>query len=50
MTVYRRYSVAYVPAEDIAREAKRGIWSSKFEEPEQWRKNQREHGRRGEGK
>lgn len=30
---YRRYSTAYVSAEDSARLAKRGIWSGTFEQP-----------------
>jgi endonuclease YncB( thermonuclease family) len=36
-TAYRRYSRNYVPAEDRARSAARGIWSGSFEDPEYWR-------------
>ena len=39
---YRRYSTGYVWAEDYARSAKRGIWSTDFINPEQYR---REHKR-----
>ncbi|KAL4427328.1 hypothetical protein ABPG77_003237 [Micractinium sp. CCAP 211/92] len=41
---YRQYSRAYVPLEDAARAAGRGIWSGSFELPEKWRK---EHPRGG---
>lgn len=34
---YRRYSVEYVPQEDRARAAGRGIWAGPFDEPEAWR-------------
>ena len=34
---YRRYSLDYAPAEDMARSAARGIWSGSFEDPEHWR-------------
>lgn len=40
----RQYSKAYVPLEDAARAAGRGIWSGSFELPEKWRK---EHPRGG---
>ena len=36
---YRRYSHAYDGAEDDARQSARGIWSSKFEMPWDWRNN-----------
>lgn len=35
---YRRYSGRYVPAEDEARQARRGLWSGPFETPEDWRR------------
>lgn len=35
---YRHYSTQYVPEEDQARKARRGIWSSEFENPADWRK------------
>lgn len=38
---YRRYSQAYVGAEDLARAEKRGIWAGRFEKPERWRRNNR---------
>lgn len=38
---YRRYGVQYVPAEDRARKARRGIWASRFVMPSEWRKGQR---------
>lgn len=38
---YRRYGVEYVPAEDRARKAQRGIWASRFVPPAEWRKGQR---------
>ncbi len=38
---YRRYSVDYVAAEDAARAARRGLWSSTFDMPWEWRKQQR---------
>lgn len=34
---YRKYSVEYVPLEDEARQARRGLWSSEFIPPWQWR-------------
>jgi hypothetical protein len=33
----RQYSKAYVPLEDAARTAGKGIWSGSFEVPQQWR-------------
>ncbi len=38
---YRDYSVAYVPAENAARDAKAGIWSGRFVNPWDWRKGAR---------
>lgn len=38
---YREYSIDYVPQEDAARAAKRGIWQTEFEPPWEWRKSQR---------
>ena len=38
---YRRYSQAYVGAEEQARAEKRGIWAGRFEKPERWRRNNR---------
>ncbi len=38
---YRRYSTRYVPAEDEAREAQRGLWSGSFIEPWRWRRHQK---------
>lgn len=40
----RQYSKNYVPLEDAARAAGRGIWNGSFELPEKWRK---EHPRGG---
>lgn len=34
---YRRYSMKYVPAEDEARRARRGLWAGEFESPWVWR-------------
>ena len=34
---YRRYSLAYVAAEDEARDAGRGMWAGTFELPWEWR-------------
>jgi endonuclease YncB( thermonuclease family) len=34
---YRRYGLRYVPAEDTARQARRGLWSMQFQEPESFR-------------
>lgn len=38
---YRRFSVAYVDEEEEARAARRGIWSSTFTIPEDWRQSRR---------
>ena len=38
---YRRYSQAYIDAEEQARAEKRGIWAGRFEKPERWRRNNR---------
>jgi endonuclease YncB( thermonuclease family) len=37
---YRHYSVAYVPQEDAARTAHRGLWAGSFTMPWDWRKAQ----------
>lgn len=34
---YRRYSMAYVSDETVARREERGIWSGSFDPPEHWR-------------
>lgn len=36
---YRRYSVDYVDEEQVARQAKAGLWSGMFDNPWEWRKN-----------
>lgn len=41
---YRRFSAEYVPQEDAARAAKRGIWAGTFEEPQDWRRGRRAAG------
>jgi endonuclease YncB( thermonuclease family) len=38
---YRRYSTAYVDAEDEARKAKRGMWMGEFIAPWDWRRSKR---------
>ena len=38
---YREYSLDYVPQEDDARSAKRGIWQTEFVPPWDWRKQKR---------
>lgn len=38
---YRRFSMDYVPMEDAARSAKRGIWAGSFVEPKEWRRRNR---------
>lgn len=38
---YRRYSMDYVAVEDAARAARRGLWSSSFAMPWDWRKQSR---------
>jgi hypothetical protein len=46
----RQYSKAYVPLEEEARDARRGIWSGSFELPQQWRvENPRGGGGGGKG-
>ncbi|GJD66585.1 thermonuclease family protein [Methylobacterium frigidaeris] len=41
---YRQFSTVYVPQEDAARAAKRGIWAGTFTPPWDWRKAKRESG------
>ena len=38
---YRKYSMDYVAAEDIARKAGRGMWRGKFIAPWEWRRGKR---------
>ena len=38
---YRKYSEQYVPEEDRARAAKRGLWGGEFVAPWDWRKGKR---------
>ncbi len=38
---YRQFSKTYVPAEDEAKAAKRGIWAGDFTLPEEWRRSKR---------
>ena len=38
---YRRYSVDYVRDEEVAHQANRGIWASRFEMPWDWRADHR---------
>lgn len=38
---YRRYSAAYVPAEQDAQRARRGLWASGFDLPADWRRAHR---------
>ena len=38
---YRYFSRKYVPEEEQARKAKRGIWAGSFMEPYKWRKSQK---------
>ena len=38
---YRKYSKRYVPEEDKARAAKRGMWAGEFVAPWDWRKGKR---------
>ena len=38
---YRHYSLDYVAAEDAAKAARRGLWTSSFEMPWEWRKQSR---------
>jgi endonuclease YncB( thermonuclease family) len=39
---FRRYSQRYVGDEDVAREAGRGIWATRFVPPWDWRRGERE--------
>jgi len=39
---YRRHSTAYLDEETEARQARRGIWQGRFENPEQWRARHRD--------
>ncbi len=36
---YRRYSKAYIPAEEAARNARKGLWAGTFDAPWDWRKH-----------
>ena len=38
---YRDYSNKYVPQENVAREARRGIWDMRFVPPWEWRRGER---------
>lgn len=38
---YRRYGKAYVGEEDAARQARRGLWSGRFDMPWDWRRGSR---------
>jgi len=38
---YRKYSKQYVPEEDKARQAGRGMWAGEFVPPWDWRKGKR---------
>nr|CCD32219.1 Nuclease (SNase domain protein) [Methylocystis sp. SC2] len=38
---YRKYSSAYIAAEQEAKNAKRGIWAGQFQPPWEWRKDRR---------
>ncbi len=38
---YRRYSLDYVDKEAGARAARRGVWTTTFERPWEWRRQQR---------
>ena len=40
-TAYRRYGHQYVADEEAARAGRRGMWSGRFTEPEQWRRERR---------
>ena len=41
---YRQYSTAYVPAEDRAKAARKGIWAGTFQVPSEFRKAKKEGG------
>ncbi|WP_170339663.1 thermonuclease family protein [Ruegeria arenilitoris] len=38
---YRKYDLAYVPLEDQAKQARRGIWAGQFVRPHDWRAGER---------
>lgn len=38
---YRKYSMDYVEAEELAKAAKRGVWATEFQMPWDWRKRTR---------
>ncbi len=38
---YRKYSKRYVPEEDEAKAAKRGLWAGEFAAPWDWRRGER---------
>ena len=38
---YRRYEIAYVPYEEQAQQANRGIWARRYIEPQRWRAGDR---------
>lgn len=38
---YREYAEVYVPAENLARSTKSGIWATRFEEPSNWRRKKK---------
>ena len=38
---YRKYSTQYVPNEQKARQAKKGVWAGEFVKPWDWRKDKR---------
>lgn len=42
---YRRYSRRYIPQEEAARKARRGLWSGRFVKPWDWRRQQRNRSR-----
>jgi endonuclease YncB( thermonuclease family) len=42
---FRRYSLAYVPQENVARIARRGLWAGDFQRPEDYRRVTRMGGR-----
>jgi len=44
---YRHYSTAYVSAEESAKAAKRGLWSSKFEMPSEYRHGEEPAAKKG---
>ena len=39
--LHRQYGTEYVPSEDTARAARRGIWAGEFDVPADWRKERR---------